>query len=153
MKMARNYDTSLFGENVGFQLTPDLLAFEMSLDFSSQVIELCEKKGLTLRELAKKIGIKESTLSEKLNGQNLTLKSIADFAIALDCDALAPTLFPNNKQKSFVSLDPVQVKGTQQTNTSWSEVANITFSEKVKFDAPKKCSDNTNNDPYSKKVA
>lgn len=91
--MARKYDIeAVLGSDYEFELTPELLAYELSMDFSNQVIKRCAEAGVGLGELASLMGIGASTLSEKLNGQNLTLKSIASMAIALNCDVKAPEL-------------------------------------------------------------
>lgn len=91
--MARNYDVeSVLGSDFEFELTPEVLAYELSMDFSNQIIKRCAETGLGLGELASLMGIGASTLSEKLNGQNLTLKSMASMAIALGCDMKAPEL-------------------------------------------------------------
>ena len=91
--MARNYDVeSVLGLDFEFELTPEVLAYELSMDFSNQIIKRCAETGLGLGELASLMGIGASTLSEKLNGQNLTLKSMASMAIALGCDIKAPEL-------------------------------------------------------------
>lgn len=91
--MARKYDIeAVLGPDFEFELTPDLLAYELSMDFSNQVIKYCADAGITMGELASLMDVGASTLSEKLNGQNLTLKSIASMAIALNCDVKAPEL-------------------------------------------------------------
>lgn len=91
--MARNYDIeAVLGSDYEFELTPELLAYELSMDYSNQVLKRCAETGMSLGELASLMGIGASTLSEKLNGQNLTLKSIAAMAIALNCDVKAPEL-------------------------------------------------------------
>lgn len=82
----------VFDEKHDIDLTPEVLAFELSMDFADQVIDECIRQGLSHVELAEILKIKPSTLSEKLNGQNLTLKSIASMALALDCDVKAPAL-------------------------------------------------------------
>lgn len=51
--------------------------------------------GMTQQKLAEKLGVDRSFVNRKLSGEgNLTLRTIADFAWALDCDvdfALVPT--------------------------------------------------------------
>lgn len=84
--------TFFFDKDRDIDLSPDILAFELSIGFADQVIAECERIGLTQADLASKLGIKASTLSEKLNGQNLTLKSMAAMALALDCDMSMPML-------------------------------------------------------------
>ena len=92
--MAKDNSRSVFvfDEKYDIDLTPEILAFELSMDFADQVIDECIRQGLSHVELAEILKIKPSTLSEKLNGQNLTLKSIASMALALDCDVKAPAL-------------------------------------------------------------
>lgn len=46
-----------------------------------------EKSGMKQQELAVKLGVDRSTVNKRLLGRdNLTLRTIADFAWALDCD-------------------------------------------------------------------
>lgn len=85
--MARRYDIkAIFGEDFEFELTPEVLAHEVSMDFSNQIIIDCFKKGMTLYDLADKLGLPAECLSEKLNGENLTLEAMAAIAIALNKD-------------------------------------------------------------------
>lgn len=120
--MAREYDVeSMMGNDYEFELSPEILAFEMSMDFADQVIRRCDEIGIGLNELASRMNVSASTLSEKLNGQNLTLKSIASMAIALSCDVVAPELVVdttikysmNDKKWSFseVPMSPDQAMG------------------------------------------
>jgi transcriptional regulator with XRE-family HTH domain len=98
--MARKYDIAqMLGDDFEFELTPDALAYELSMDFANQVVKQCDKMGLSLTDLSNLLGLSASTLSEKLNGQNLTLKSIAALALALGCDVRAPELIPNSDAK------------------------------------------------------
>lgn len=93
--MARRYDiAATLGDDFEFELTPDVLAYEISMEYSSQIVRRCSEVGITLTELAKRMNTSVSTLSEKLNGQNLTLKSVAALAIAVGCDVEAPALVP-----------------------------------------------------------
>lgn len=89
--MARKYDVNaVLGED--FVLTPEVLAYEISLDFSNQIILQCNRAGISLSEFASLLGINAHTLYERLNGENLTLENIAEMAIALGCDVKAPEL-------------------------------------------------------------
>jgi transcriptional regulator with XRE-family HTH domain len=98
--MARKYDVAqMLGNDFEFELTPDALAYELSMDFANQVVKPCDKMDLSLTDLSNLLGLSVSTLSEKLNGQNLTLKSIAALALALGCDVRAPELIPNSDAK------------------------------------------------------
>lgn len=103
--MARKYDIeSTLGPDFEFELTPEVLAYELSMDYANQVVKHCAETGTTLRELASRMGIGASTLSEKLNGQNLTLRSIAAMALALGCDVRAPELI-GDVQTTCSSID------------------------------------------------
>jgi transcriptional regulator with XRE-family HTH domain len=103
--MARKYDIeSTLGPDFEFELTPEVLAYELSMDYANQVVKRCAETGTTLRELASRMGIGASTLSEKLNGQNLTLRSIAAMALALGCDVRAPE-FIADAQTTCGSID------------------------------------------------
>ena len=83
--MARKYDAdAILGED--FVLTPEVLAHEISLSFSTQIILQCYGAGISLSEFASLLGIDAHTLYERLNGENLTLENIAEMAIALGCD-------------------------------------------------------------------
>lgn len=102
--MTRKYDMGLLGEDYQLELTPELLAFEMSMGFSDQVIKRCSELDLSLGQLAERLDIGLSTLSEKLNGQNMTLKSMASIALALGRDAEAPELIPLEAEEVEASL-------------------------------------------------
>lgn len=85
--MSRRYDIkAIFGKDFEFELTPDVLAHEVSMDFSTQIIIDCFKKGMTLYDLEDKLGLSAECLSEKLNGENLTLEEMAAIAIACNKD-------------------------------------------------------------------
>lgn len=129
--MARKYDIkATLGPDFEFELTPEVLAYELSMDFSNQIIMRCTETGISFGELAALMGIKASTLSEKLNGQNLTLKSIAAMAIALNCDVKAPELIVD-PGIAFGSDRSWSVQGTMPTSDQvipsdggWPELEN-----------------------------
>lgn len=73
--------------------TPDTLAYGLSGDFSSQIMDELERQGITLAELAKRMDIKQPTLCGMLRGaSNMTLKTMARMALALGCTLEAPKL-------------------------------------------------------------
>ena len=81
----------LFG--VELEETPDTLSYGLSGDFASQVMDELERQGITLAELARRMGIKQPTLCGMLRGtSNMTLKTIARMALALGCTLEAPRL-------------------------------------------------------------
>jgi len=63
--------------------------FDKTDDVAARIIALMEAQGLTQRELAAKVGKRESYVSRVLGGGvNLTLKTIAEFEAALGADIL-----------------------------------------------------------------
>ena len=96
--MTRNYTyVSLISNDTEEELTPELMAQELSSRFACSVVARCKELGITSLELARRCGISPSTLSEKLNGRNLTLKSMAAIAVALGSDVLGPELILSNQ--------------------------------------------------------
>ena len=100
----------MFDELHDIELTPAILAFELSIDFSDQVIDECIRQNISHAELASILGVKPATLSEKLNGSNLTLKSMASIALALDCDMKAPLLIPQKQSSRAVYSDRKEIR-------------------------------------------
>lgn len=71
----------------------ETLFLEMCDDFCVQVIFEMERQGLTVSELARRMGVAQSTLSQQLSGeQNLTAKTMDRIARALGCVLEAPRL-------------------------------------------------------------
>lgn len=64
-----------------------------------RVKEICKEKGMTMKELAEKIGINPITLTQSLNG-NPTLSRLTEVAMILDVDVA--DLFREPKPKSDV---------------------------------------------------
>ena len=81
----------IFG--VELEETPDTLCYELSSQFGNQVLKELKKKNMTISDLARAIGVKPPTVTEWLSPDaNLTMKTVAKIALALDCDVLAPQL-------------------------------------------------------------
>lgn len=64
-----------------------------------RVKEICKEKGLTMKELAERIGILPITLTQSLNG-NPTLSRLTEVAMILDVDVA--DLFREPKPKNDV---------------------------------------------------
>ena len=65
--------------------TPETLAYEQALDFIYAITEEMEQEGVTKKELAERMGISQSALSQFFDVDGaLTLKTIAKFQLALD---------------------------------------------------------------------
>ncbi|WP_039993579.1 helix-turn-helix domain-containing protein [Slackia sp. CM382] len=143
--MARKYDIqAVFGSDFEFELTPDVLAYELSMDFSNQIIEQCAKVDMSLSELASLMEIRVSTLSEKLNGQNLTLRSIASMAIALGCDVKAPELIAEPEAACIPRSMPLEIANTGSlsiADKTWPSLKS-THKTKTTVDSNKRASSN-----------
>ncbi len=118
-----NNEKMIFGDMELPRPTADEIAFEASMDFSNQVVAHCSEKGMSFVDLAAKLGIRPSTLSEKLNGQNLTLKSMAAMALALNCKFEAPRLVDERSDSSSVRFYTVPMDQPQSNIVSWSSQA------------------------------
>ena len=67
--------------------TPGTRAYDHALDISVMIWELMQEQGLSKTELARRMGISKSHLSNLLNTQpNMTLETIAKFELALDVE-------------------------------------------------------------------
>ena len=71
-----------------------------------------EANGTTQQKLAEKLGVDRSFVNRKLSGEgNLTLRTIADFAWALDCDVdfeLVPTRsISHNYEPDYADLGSI----------------------------------------------
>lgn len=90
--MTRDYDIeSILG--VPFEETPETLAYDLSAQFSSQVSQRLDEAGMTLKELSEKMGVAQPSLCKMLGPKsNMTMKTVAKIALALDCDVAAPEL-------------------------------------------------------------
>ena len=64
----------------------------LSMDYLAEVLAEVAKRHMKLKDLAKRLGIKPSTLSRRLGSTNLTLKTIAEFALALGMEVDTPKL-------------------------------------------------------------
>ena len=82
---------------------PDTLSYGLSGDFASQVMDELERQGITLAELARRMGIKQPTLCGMLRGtSNMTLKTMARMALALGCTLEAPRL--DNRRRACLAF-------------------------------------------------
>ena len=90
----------------GTYVEPDdeTIFLEMCDDFCVQVLLEMERQNLTMTELAKRMGVAQSTLSKQLSGeQNLTAKTMAKMAKALGCGIEAPKLVHLVSQQCFAA--------------------------------------------------
>ena len=106
--MARNYDIdSILGFH--FEETPETLGYDLSSKFSAQVSQALDEKGMSLKELAGKMGITQPSLCKMLGPKsNMTMKTIAKIAIALDMDVEAPRLLRKNSAANVGEIDGME---------------------------------------------
>lgn len=65
---------------------------DLSVQIANRVYELLEKKSLSQKELARRLGKTETEVSRWLSGtHNLTLATIAKLSVALDDDIIVTT--------------------------------------------------------------
>lgn len=65
--------------------TPNTRAYEHALDLAYLFVEEMDCQGLSKKELAERMGVSQSRLSNLLNTQpNMTLETIAQFELALN---------------------------------------------------------------------
>lgn len=65
---------------------------DLSVQIANRLYELLEKKGLSQKELAKRLGKTETEVSRWLSGtHNLTLATIAKLSVVLDDDIIVTT--------------------------------------------------------------
>jgi transcriptional regulator with XRE-family HTH domain len=71
------------------------------LDVTETIYAQMEQQGLRKSELAEKLGVSKAYVTQALGGdRNLTLRSLVDFASALDCEVavhLAPREFDESR--------------------------------------------------------
>ena len=67
--------------------TPEYAAEYLSLSIAGLIRLRMQQQGITQETLADKLGVSQANIAKKLrHGQNLTLKSIAEIATALDAE-------------------------------------------------------------------
>ena len=120
--------------------TPNTRAYEHALDLAYLFVAEMEQQGLSKKELAEKMGISQSRLSNLLNTQpNMTLETIAQFELALNvnmsfslektngCSSEITTVIRDFGFDSFASATPV---------VEFSGVASGALSGKRSVDMP-----------------
>lgn len=81
----------VFGEDV--EMTPEIMMADASTDFAASALAVMREAGVTFTALARRLGVSQPTVSEKLSGDaNLTLQSMAEIARALGCELAAPVV-------------------------------------------------------------
>jgi transcriptional regulator with XRE-family HTH domain len=82
-------DRSLIGALDGYE-TPETKAWEHTLDITLAITDEMMRQGLSKSELARRMGISRSHLSQLLNADsNITIKTLAKFECALAVDLIS----------------------------------------------------------------
>lgn len=94
MTMAMRMTVDEFvGNDVGNRSSAERIAFKLALDFEASVFFELEKRHMTRKDLAERMGVSAPAVTKMLSkGSNLTLKSIAKIAAALGCEVTAAKL-------------------------------------------------------------
>ena len=72
-----------------------------------RIKEVIKEKGITLKELANKLGVSNVAISRVVNG-NTTIKTLRDIAAALDCDVRE--LITPTKDQEQTTQTPLYIK-------------------------------------------
>ncbi|WP_025209562.1 helix-turn-helix domain-containing protein [Hippea sp. KM1] len=70
-----------------YKYDADFIYEGLILDISYQLKKLMEKKNMTKKQLAKKMGVKPSYITKIFSGSNISIKTIAKVLAALEIDA------------------------------------------------------------------
>ena len=84
-----------------------------------RIKEVCKEKGITVSQLAEKMGIKQESLSRAING-NPTLETLEKIASALDVDV--PELFTPS---SGGIIGVIRIRDTNYNINSVSDLWNL----------------------------
>lgn len=72
-----------------------------------RIKEVIKEKGITLKELANKLGVSNVSISRVVNG-NTTIKTLRDIAAVLDCDVRE--LIEPTKEQGQTTQTPLYIK-------------------------------------------
>ena len=102
-----------------FEYDPEVIYYKLRLDFSIQLKELMEEKGITKKELAKRMGVSPSYITKIFSGDNISLKTVAKVLAALQVDATIKLIEPEKIRKNL-KLDKLTLssKTTEVENES-----------------------------------
>ncbi len=127
--------------------TPNTRAYEHALDIAYMFVQEMEHQGLSKKELANKMGISQSRLSNLLNTQpNMTLETIAQFELALNVNmsfelekingnsSEITTVIRGFGFESIVSEEPV-LKFSGEASTEYLNRKNVGLSRELEVEA------------------
>lgn len=113
-------------------LSPENIAFKTTLDFEAEVFKKLHEKNLSQKDLAKLLDISPAAVSKMLTkGANITIKTMAKIAHALDC-VLTPIQLKNASEYNYFDInDSDTISGFVELNNNQESI------EKLAVDTPK----------------
>lgn len=127
--------------------TPNTRAYEHALDLAYLFVEEMDRQELSKKDLAEKMGVSQSRLSNLLNTQpNMTLETIAQFELALDvkmsfelekansCGSEITTVISDLSFGNFSSSVPV-AEFSGKASTVFSGAKNVNLSGELEVAA------------------
>ncbi len=85
-----------------------------------RIKEVCKEKGITVSQLAEKMGIKQESLSRAING-NPTLETLEKIASALGVDV--PELFTSSSSGGIIGV--IRIRDTNYNINSVSDLSRL----------------------------
>jgi len=102
-----------------FKNDPDYIYEGLKYDLSEQLYELMKAKGVTKKELAKRMGVSPAYISKIFGADNISLRTVAKVLAALDAGDMTLRIAPvsstaNKFGRLFASQPIVWVPSTLQ---------------------------------------
>ncbi|WP_461829530.1 helix-turn-helix domain-containing protein [Aquifex sp.] len=88
-----------------FKHDVDYIYEKLKLDISEDLKRLMEQKGITKKELARRMGVSPAYVTKIFSAENISLKTIAKILSALEADSYTIKLVPENKKPLLDELD------------------------------------------------
>ncbi len=87
----------------------DYIYERLKYDISEQIYELMRKKGITKKELAKRMGVSPAYISKILGAENISLKTIAKVLAALGEENVTLKIIPDDAEKISNSYEKKKI--------------------------------------------
>ncbi len=84
-----------------YKFDPDFIYEGLKYDLSEQLKKLMEAKGITKKELAKKMGVSPSYISKIFGADNISLRTVAKVLAALEVDARIKLANPDKRARNL----------------------------------------------------
>lgn len=103
----------LLGRDDRDELTAEDYASMLSSDYAATVVVKMREQGLKFKDLAKRMGISPVALSRRLRSENMTMKTMAEFALALGYEVDTPEMFSLDEEETAVPKTSAMVVSEQ----------------------------------------